>query len=138
MSLKNCPRCGRLFAADGNKLCPVCREEEENDFEQVKDYLWDNPNSTIEEVHEETGVERDTIIKFIKEDRLLAEGLDIDFELECERCGAPITHGRFCDKCQQELAEGFSPGKGKSDRKKKKKAREKMYLKDRINKRKKE
>ncbi|ACL70466.1 TIGR03826 family flagellar region protein [Halothermothrix orenii] len=140
MNLKNCPKCGKLFAVQGSeKICPVCKKEEEDDFQKVKEYLWDNPGATIEEVHEETGVERETIIKFVKEDRLIAEGLDLEILLECERCGDPITHGRFCEKCQQELVEGLSPTprKKKKPRKKTKRTRDKMFIADRVVKRKK-
>ncbi|MFW5855838.1 MAG: TIGR03826 family flagellar region protein [Bacillota bacterium] len=140
MNLKNCPRCGKLFAKKGNeKLCPVCRKEEESDFEKVKEYLWDHPKASIDEVHEATGVERDTIIKFIKEDRLIAEGIEIDFDLECERCGKPIESGRYCESCQQELITGLN--KEESDEKKEKKDPEtkesgKMYTVDRVKRRK--
>ncbi|MFW6386512.1 MAG: TIGR03826 family flagellar region protein [Bacillota bacterium] len=142
--IKNCPKCGKLFSYDGvSKLCEVCREEEETKFQKVKEYLWDNPNATIEEVHEETGVERERIIKFIREDRLIAEGLEITFELECERCGTPIQSGRFCERCKQDLVDGFtSDGKDKKKKKKKKKQdpevkkKGKMYTSDRIRRRK--
>ncbi|MFW6028863.1 MAG: flagellar protein [Halanaerobiales bacterium] len=136
MKLKNCVKCGKLFSPQaGEKVCPVCRKEEENEFEMVKEYLWDNPKATIEEVHEETGVERDTIMKFVKEDRLIAEGIDVDWENECERCGKPISHGKYCLECQQELINGFND---KSSEEKKKeidiKKKGKMYTADRLQK----
>lgn len=137
MELKNCPHCGKLFAYDGqHKLCKVCRKEEDDDFQKVKEYLWDNPHATIEEVYEETGVERELIIKFVKEDRLIAEGIDVDFMLECERCGASISRGRYCEKCQQELKEGFSADFKKKEKTSDRREKDKMYIKDRIRKRK--
>lgn len=136
MDLRNCPRCGKLFAYDGtHKLCPVCRNDEEEDFQKVKDYLWDNPHATIEKVHEETGVERETIIKFIKDNRLIAEGIELDFLLECERCGAPISHGRYCEKCRQKLLEGFSMDYPEEQIRKKERTKDKMFVVDRIRKR---
>ncbi len=140
MNLKNCPQCGKLFAADGShKICPVCRRDEEGDFNKVKEYLWDNPHATIEEVHEDTGVERETIIKFVREDRLIAEGIELDLILECERCGAAISHGRFCENCQQELIDGFNPDLKRKDKKKEKEKRDpeeeskgQMFMADRI------
>jgi flagellar operon protein (TIGR03826 family) len=139
MDLRNCPQCGKLFAYTGsNKLCPVCRQTEEDDYKKVRDYLWDHPGATIEMVHEETGVERELIIKFIKEERLIAEGITIDFELECERCGTPIKQGRFCKKCQAELVKGFKEGTSKKSQKsnRKKRVEDRMYIADRIKKKK--
>ncbi len=134
MDLRNCPQCGKLFAYTGsNKLCPVCRQTEEADFKKVRDYLWDHPGSTIEIVHEETGVDRELIIKFIKEDRLVAEGITINFELECERCEELIEHGRYCKKCQDELIRGFT--KKKDDLTgAKRKPQDKMFIAERIKK----
>ena len=136
MKLKNCVKCGKLFSPQtGEKVCPVCKKEEENEFDIVKEYLWDNPNAEIQEVHEETGVDKDTIMKFVKEDRLIAEGIDIDWEHECERCGEPISHGRFCASCQKELLDGFGgDSKGKEKKKKKNKKGSKMYTSEMRNK----
>ena len=133
MKLKNCVKCGKLFAPQtGEKVCPVCRQEEESEFQKVKEYLWDNPKASIEKVHEDTGVPRDTIMKFVKDERLIAEGIEVDWEHECERCGKPISHGRFCVSCQRELIDKFSddPSKKKKDKKGPKK--EKMYTADRF------
>lgn len=136
LNLKNCPRCGKLFAkTTASDLCSVCADGEEEDFQKIKKFLWENPKATIEVVHEKTGVSRERIIKFIREDRLIAEGLDLDFLIECERCGEFISHGRFCEKCQQELIAGFSSGKTKVKKKEDKNDTEntRMYLFDRIN-----
>lgn len=135
MNLKNCPHCGKVFADNSShKICPTCRQQEEENFMKVKEYLWDNPGATIDEVSQETGVERELIVKFVKEDRLSAEGIDFDFSLECERCGISITHGHYCKKCQQKLVEGFSGSdqKQKQQGKQQKKESGRMYLEHRI------
>lgn len=134
MDLRNCSRCGKLFAYTGaTRVCHVCRKTEEDDFKKVKDYLWDHPRATIEMVHEETGVERELIIKFIKEERLIAEGVTIDFDLECERCGATIKKGRFCSKCQDELVKGFTKKIDSSDQEKRE-VRDRMFITERLKK----
>lgn len=118
MDLRNCPQCGKLYAFDGHhKLCSVCRDSEEDDFKMVKEYLWDHPHATIEQVHAATEVERELIIKFIRDGRLMSEGIDFDFMVECERCGTPIYEGRFCAKCQQDLINGFSKEEKKEESK---------------------
>jgi len=131
MDIRNCPHCGKLFAFNGkSKLCPVCCNSEEDDFLKVKDFLWDHPNASIEEVHVATDVERDLIIKFVRDGRLLAEGIDFEFMVECERCGQPIISGRFCAKCQQDLIDGFSSSKSnkqKDDKNDKKSTSDRMF-----------
>jgi len=145
VDLKNCKKCGSLFSPDhGENICQVCRDEEEEKYQKVKEYLWDFPNATVEEVHDETGVEEELIIKFVKEGRLLADGLDVDLLLECERCGTQIESGRFCQSCKDELVSGLSGGGDRSRKKMKDKKdksssgkEQKMYTRDRINRRKK-
>ncbi len=141
MDLRNCPHCGKLFAYDGSyKLCNVCRNDEEEDFQKVKNYLWDNPNATIEEVHIETDVKREMIIKFVHDGRLLADGINFNFMLECDRCGKSIVSGKYCSKCQQDLINGFSKTAKRSkenDKEKKndKTIKDRMFTTERIKKR---
>jgi flagellar operon protein (TIGR03826 family) len=131
MNLTNCQECGKVFASAGSKVCPNCRQSEEEKFKLVKDYLWDHPNSTVPAVSEATGVEEKTIIKFIKEDRLQSEGLDIDYSLECKICGIEIESGIYCDSCRNKLVSDFNSDSSEKEEKKEKK-NEKMFLSDRF------
>jgi hypothetical protein len=38
----------------------------------------------------------------IREGRFVTDGVQLEYP--CESCGSPITHGRFCDKCNDELS----------------------------------
>lgn len=135
MELINCKECGKVFASTGQKICPDCRQTEEEKFELVKDYLWDNPNSTIKKVSEATGVEEELIIKFMRENRLAAEGLLVDYLLKCKRCGTEIKSGTFCESCRSQminnLKQGVKDQKREKEKKKSKKS-EGMFLKDRF------
>lgn len=131
MDLINCKECGKLFASSGKKICPDCRQSEEEKFELVKEYLWDNPNSSIQKVSDETGVEKELIIKFMRENRLAAEGLLIDYTLKCKRCGTEIEAGVFCSSCRNKMVSDFKQ-EDEPEEKKKKKPSEEMYLKDRF------
>ncbi|MEC9490262.1 MAG: flagellar protein, partial [Halanaerobiales bacterium] len=102
-----CRECGRVFSSTGDSVCPDCKNLEEEKFELVKNYLWDNPNSTIDQVAEATEVEKKLIIKFMKEDRLASKGLVIDFKLNCSRCGKEIESGTFCKSCRDKLVSQF-------------------------------
>lgn len=147
MRLKKCKECGKLFSPENDEdLCPVCRNSEDEKYEKVKAYLWDNPNATVSEVHEETEVERELIIKFVKEGRLIADGLDVDVKVDCESCQKQIDGGKYCDRCKQNFVEELSDkdrkklleefntvekemnAAGKNDQKK----RRGIHLKDRI------
>ncbi|SHH09682.1 flagellar operon protein TIGR03826 [Thermosyntropha lipolytica DSM 11003] len=99
--LRNCPRCGRLFAYQGRNLCKRCQEEDENEYLLVRRYVRDNPGATIFEVSEATGVEEEKILQYLREGRLQSKGLVA--ALECERCGRKITAGRYCPQCLKEL-----------------------------------
>ena len=136
MDLKNCSECGRVFADDGvHDLCERCRDSEKEKYKKVKEFLWDNPNSSVNKVHQETGVEKELIIKFVKDGRLISDGLNLDYQVHCERCGKTIESGKYCEQCKQILVDGFHSGKNKKKKSKKKKkdSSKEMYIKDRIN-----
>lgn len=103
MEVKNCVKCKKIFQyLSGPQLCPNCKDQEEKDFQAVKDYLRANPKATITEVSEELEMSVDKITRYLREGRLeIAPGSAII--LECERCGAPITTGRFCSSCSGRL-----------------------------------
>ena len=134
MDLRNCTKCGRVFAYNGIEICSRCANNDVDDFKKVKEYLYDNPGATIVEVSEETGVEEKKILRYLRESRIEIRE-DDNMLLDCERCGKPIKSGRFCDMCvvsmQKEFSSVLKPNKdeqkkikdpGKSDTK--------MYIAD--------
>ncbi len=136
MSIRNCKRCGKIYQYNGvHKICDNCRAQLEKDFEEVKEFLKENPNSSISEVSEETGVEKKTIIEFIKNNRLIAEDLEIDVKIQCQRCGTEIKHGKYCDKCISDMKDEIDNVTKKEEKKNKRNMGEKnMHVSDRINK----
>ena len=114
MDIRNCSRCGSIYAYDGFNICLKCRREDEEDFKKIKEYLDEYPGANISEVESETGVSSRKIIKFLKEGRLEI-GDDTNIILSCERCGAPLKTGRFCEKCIVQMDREFkqSIGEGK-------------------------
>lgn len=115
MELKNCKSCDKVFLYTGvRSICPECVEKEEKEFELVKQYLWDHPNSSLTEVSEATGVEEKKVLKYLREGRI-SLGNKSDLKLECEICGTVITYGRICAKCAKALGGGsigsYSNGK---------------------------
>ena len=132
MELINCKECGKLFSSAGKKVCPDCRQSEEEKFELVKEYLWENPNSTVKKVADDTGVEEDLIIKFMRENRLDSEGLMIDYTLKCKRCGIEIQSGLFCDSCRDKMISDFNQSDEPEEKEKESQKSQEMFLKDRF------
>ncbi|MDI3543388.1 MAG: uncharacterized protein PWP57_993 [Candidatus Atribacteria bacterium] len=117
MTLAKCKRCGKLFNRVVDKdICPSCMEKEEEEFQKVKDFLKRYPEKKLEEISEETGVDKKVILDFLREGRLQLSEIQGEKEaslLTCERCGKPITTGRFCEDCKKKLASILSPDETK-------------------------
>ncbi len=136
MELKNCHWCGRVFAHASDTVCPDCRKQEEKDFDKVFDFLKKKKNATIAEVHEETGVEKRRIIKFIRQGRLLTDtGEPFEIFVDCEKCGNPIREGRLCDRCADSLREQLGETAKKEEPRREFKKAGQMYTADRRQKR---
>jgi flagellar operon protein (TIGR03826 family) len=109
MPISNCTRCGSIFSRTNKPICPKCLQKEEEDFEKAVEWLRENPGQNIQALSDATGIERQDILRWIRENRIVmaeASGL-----VGCKKCGAPISAGNFCDHCKQELSEevGQSP-----------------------------
>lgn len=101
MELRNCKRCGRLHYGTG-RICNECLKKEEDKFNLVKDYLKQNPDSSLIKVSDETGVSATEIERFLREGRLeVSKGLG-DY-LKCMKCGSPIKSGKYCPECEKKV-----------------------------------
>ena len=108
MNVRNCRYCGRLFNyVMGPIMCQPCREKNEKKFHEVKEFIRENKGMGIQEVAEACDVDPQQIRQWLREDRLeLTE--DSPMVLACESCGAPIRSGRYCDKCANNMKQGFN------------------------------
>lgn len=107
MDIRTCKSCKKIFNyLSGPILCPSCKEELENKFQEVKAYIDEHPGVGINEVSEECDVEPGQIRQWLREERLqLAEGSGI--MLACESCGKMIRSGKFCEDCRVALTNNF-------------------------------
>lgn len=105
MNVRNCRKCGKLFNyVSGPPICPACREAEEAKFQEVKKYVQDHPGAAVAEVAEVCEVTTNQIQAWLRDERLeLCEGSGI--ALTCEKCGASILTGRYCNRCKAAMAE---------------------------------
>lgn len=100
MELKNCARCGNLFAYTGRNICNKCLDKEEEEYTIVRKYVRDHAGASINEVSEATGIEEEKILQFIRDGRLKSQGFI--GALTCEGCGKSINTGRLCADCMQQ------------------------------------
>lgn len=108
MDVKNCKTCGRLFNyMGGPTICPSCHKKIEDKFQEVKQYLEEKPNASVNQVAEENDVTVKQIKQWIREERLSLSEASVDGVL-CEHCGVPICSGRFCDKCKAAMQNTLS------------------------------
>ena len=108
MEVRNCRSCGRLFNyMGGAPLCPACQKKLEEKFQEVKAFLEENPNSSVETVAEELDVSVKQIRQWIREERLSLSVAGAD-GIVCETCGKPIRTGRFCEKCKNNMANALA------------------------------
>lgn len=104
MNVSNCKSCGRLFNVITNsKICPACQNKLEEKFQEVKQYLRDNPFVSMDELSKECDVTVKQIKEWVRDERLVfAEG-SMD-GVTCEQCGKLIRTGRYCDECKLQIS----------------------------------
>lgn len=108
MNVRNCRKCGRVFNyIIGQTLCLSCRDELENKFKDVKEYVQKNRGCGINDVAEACEVESSQIKQWIREERLEFTE-DSMIGLACEICGASIRTGRYCEKCKAQTLNGLN------------------------------
>lgn len=111
MNVRNCTRCGKIYAYDGFNICLNCRKDDEEDFKKIKEFLDENPGANISELSDGTGVDSKKIMEFLRQGRLEIKD-EHNILLTCERCGNSIKTGRFCEKCTLEMQREFKQSIG--------------------------
>ena len=116
MNVKNCRKCKRIFNyVMGPVLCPRCREEEEEKFQEVKKYVIENPGSGIQEVSEACDVSVNLIRQWLREERLVLSD-ESPMGINCEHCGRMIKSGRFCSECKSTMTNALNSAIGGATR----------------------
>lgn len=112
MDVRNCRKCGKLYNfISGQHICPACKEALEKTFADVRDFIRDNRQATMQQISEACNVETSQIQQWIREERLEFTA-DSPIKIQCETCGANIRSGRYCDKCKQTVASGLTGAMG--------------------------
>ena len=120
--LRNCRSCGKLFVYMGNPLCRQCIAQDEELFIKVREYIEKNPKCTTMEVANALDITVEKILQFLREGKLELGKENTNMLLDCERCGRPISTGRYCSECAAEMEKGFrgsvAPPTGRQSREK--------------------
>lgn len=95
MSLINCKECGKVCVASLSEQCAACQQKTRQAEVRVAEYLEHHQNSTLEEIHQATGVQRHIIMQMIRKGHI-SEG---SVSYPCANCQTPISEGRLCAKC---------------------------------------
>lgn len=115
----NCPNCNELFLKSKVRdICQKCWKKEEEDYDTVYKFIRkkENRTATINQVVEQTGVQEETILKFIKKGRLLVTQFP-NLGYPCDKCGRMIQKGKLCDECSSELKKALETFQKEEQRK---------------------
>ncbi|TCT14011.1 flagellar operon protein (TIGR03826 family) [Natranaerovirga pectinivora] len=112
MDVRNCKTCGKIFNyIGGQPICPTCKRNLEDKFQEVKAYIKDNPEAQIYQVAEDTDVNINQLRQWIREERLTFSDSST-IGIECEKCGITIKTGRFCNRCKEDIAHNLGSAYG--------------------------
>ncbi len=103
MNIKSCRKCKEAFVSNSNSnICPSCIKKIDENFQKVRDYIYDNPNAKMEQICEATEVDRADIIMWLKQGKLIMDSAATPL-INCETCGKPIVSGRYCAECNDRV-----------------------------------
>lgn len=105
MAIINCQDCGRVCAGSPSGQCPACYLETSQAEVKVAKYLEFHQNSTLEEIHQATSVDRHIIMRMIRKG-CVSEGA---VSYPCENCRTPIIKGRLCADCAGHVLKVLEP-----------------------------
>lgn len=104
MEVRNCKMCGRLYNVLSNeRICPACQKKLEDKFHEVKEYLEEHPNASVEQTATDNDVSTKQIRQWVRQERLILSSATVA-GIVCEKCGRPIRTGRFCKDCKASMA----------------------------------
>lgn len=100
MDFRNCLRCKKIFNyISGPTLCKEC---DKYVFDIIKEYLEENPSSTISQISETTKIPSKIIRQYIKDQRLMEIRKKLNL---CVICGEIIDEGsKYCVGCAKKIS----------------------------------
>lgn len=93
----------------GEYRCMKCGATEYDDFGKIRNYLNEHGPASKEEIGMATGVEREIINEYIREQRL--EAAQSPVNMKCVICGKKISSGTLCEDCAGTRKKSVAIGK---------------------------
>jgi len=110
MENRNCKKCGAVFQyITGYPLCKDCKEKDEEEFKNVKEYIREHPGVKIEDVAKTMNISPQQVLRYLRDERLEIFSQSDKYIL-CELCGCMIKTGRFCERCKGNINEELKIG----------------------------
>lgn len=102
-----CARCNDLYVKIRFEVCDQCIDEEEADYQRIRDVLAENSGQSTETVALLAEVEVPTVLRMLAQGLILNDKLAHDFK--CGQCGKPAISGaqRLCRTCLNRLDKKF-------------------------------
>lgn len=100
--IAQCPGCGAIFIKTPfAPICKTCQQTEQQEIEIVRGYIQDRGYATLDEIHLETGVRYNTLLKMFQRGTFVEYSCVTSYP--CSSCGIMITQGISCSRCVEKL-----------------------------------
>jgi len=109
MPLAGCPRCKKMFNKKQDQaVCDACSEIEEQEQDQVREYVSKHPDSSPAEVAESLKIDLEVVMRAVNSGRIAQ--VSNREAVRCGRCGAPAISlsKKLCETCLAELNAEFA------------------------------
>jgi hypothetical protein len=99
IEIRKCSHCKNIFVSRGSPICPNCVGEDEIILNKLKNYLSLHPEANTIQISKDTGIPKQKIIEFSKENLITSKVISY----KCEFCKRTIHSGRLCTRCKEKL-----------------------------------
>ena len=83
---------------DGYYQCPSCKTVYKDNLTVAKEFLFENPDATFDDIVEGTHLTEEIVLYFIDNKMLIIPNTNKNFH-SCKTCGRMIINGRYCNNC---------------------------------------
>ena len=107
IKISHCARCNSLYVRIRFDVCDDCLDEEEADYERIRDVLAENAGQSTEAVAMLADVAVSTVLRML--DHGLITNKNIAHDFKCGKCGerAISAAQRLCQPCLDQLDQKF-------------------------------